>query len=224
MGDSMTGRTGAAPPPARTQTAAARSERARARPREILDAARDVFARKGFEATRMDEVATAAGVTKPAVYRYFPGKDRLIAALLEEDLAIPFRQISAWTEAYTGPIEGLIEGFADRVGDMQSRGLTRGYLILALDESGRRPEIAAFIRDQILAPGMMVLARAFFLAMERGELSKGHDPAFMARMFFAPFLQSSLGAVGYALPVGDDVEQARYRRFHTAAFLQAFRA
>jgi AcrR family transcriptional regulator len=204
----MTGRPLAVSSPARPQT----------------DAARDIFARKGFEATRMDEVATAAGVTKPAVYRYFPGKDRLIEALLEEDLAIPFRRISAWIDAHDGPIADLVYGFAEQVGELQSRGLTRGYLILALDESGRRPEIAAFIRDQILAPGLMVLARAFFEAMERGELSKGHDPALMARMFFAPFLQTSLGSVGYALPIGDATEQTRYRRFHTAAFLQAFRA
>ncbi|MBI5939084.1 MAG: helix-turn-helix transcriptional regulator [Caulobacterales bacterium] len=205
------------------QTAAARRERARARPAEILDAARDLFSRKGFEAARMDEVAAAAGVTKPAVYRYFPGKDRLIEALLEEDLAVPWRRLAAWIEAHEGPIEAMVEGFADRVTQMQSRGLTRGYLILALDESGRRPEIAAFIREQILAPGLMVLARAFYQAAERGELARGHDPAFMARMFFAPFLQASLGSVGYALPVGDEAEQARYRQFHTQAFLRAFR-
>ena len=209
---------------AHRQTAAARRERARARPAEILDAARDLFSRKGFEAARMDEVAAAAGVTKPAVYRYFPGKDRLIEALMEEDLAIPWRRLAAWIEAHEGPIEAMVEGFAERVTQMQSRGLTRGYLILALDESGRRPEIAAFIREQILAPGLMVLARAFYQAVERGELAAGHDPAFMARMFFAPFLQSSLGSVGYALPVGDEAEQARYRQFHTQAFLRAFKA
>lgn len=220
----MTARPASLTAPADRQTAAARRERARARPAEILDAARDLFSRKGFEAARMDEVAAAAGVTKPAVYRYFPGKDRLIEALLEEDLAIPWRRLAAWIEAHDGPIEAMIEGFAERVGEMQSRGLTRGYLILALDESGRRPEIAAFIRDQILAPGLMVLAKALHQAAERGELAKGHDPALMARMFFAPFLQTSLGAVGYALPVGDEAEQARYRRFHTAAFLRAFRA
>ena len=220
----MTGRTVVASALPAQQTAVARRERARARPREILDAARDIFSRKGFEATRMDEVAAAAGVTKPAVYRYFPGKDRLIEALLEEDLAIPWRRLAAWIEAYDGSIEAMIEGFAERVGEMQSRGLTRGYLILALDESGRRPEIAAFLREQILAPGLMVLAKAFHQAMERGELAAGHDPAFMARMFFAPFLQTSLGTVGYALPVGDEAEQARYRRFHTRAFLRAFRA
>lgn len=220
----MTPRPPPAAAPARRLTAAARRERARARPAEILDAARDLFSRKGFEAARMDEVAAAAGVTKPAVYRYFPGKDRLIEALLEEDLAIPFRRLATWIEAHEGPVETLVDGFAERVGALQSGGLTRGYLILALDESGRRPEIAAFIRDQILAPGLLVLAKAFHQAMARGELAAGHDPAFMARMFFAPFLQTALGSVGYALPVGDEEEQARYRRLHTQAFLRAFRA
>lgn len=220
----MTASPASSPAAAARQTAAARRERARARPAEILDAARDLFSRKGFEAARMDEVAAAAGVTKPAVYRYFPGKDRLIEALLEEDLAIPWRNLAAWIEAHDGPVDAMIEDFADRIGAMQSRGLTRGYLILALDESGRRPDIAAFIREQILAPGLMVLARAFHQAIERGELAAGHDPAFMARMFFAPFLQSSLGSVGYALPVGDETEQARYRQFHTQAFLRAFKA
>ena len=207
---------------ARRLTAAARRERARARPREILDAARDLFSRKGFEAARMDEVAAAAGVTKPAVYRYFPGKDRLIEALLEEDLAIPFRTLAVWVEAHPGPIGEIVEGFSDRVAGMQHGGLTRAYLMLALDEAGRRPEIADFIRNQVLAPGLIVLAKAFYLAMERGELAPGNDPAFMARTFFAPFLQTSLGTVGYALPVGDEAERERYRHFHTAAFLRAF--
>ena len=171
----------------------------------------------------MDEVAAAAGVTKPAVYRYFSGKDRLIEALLEEDLAVPFRRLAVWVEAHRGPVEDLVDGFAERVGELQANGLTRGYLMLALDEAGRRPEIAAFIRDQILAPGMAVLGQAFYRAMDRGELAAGHDPLFLARLFFAPFLQTSLGTVGYALPVGDAAERERYRVFHTAAFLRAFR-
>jgi hypothetical protein len=58
--------------------------------------------------------------------------------------------------------------------------------------------------------------------MDRGELAAGHDPEFIARLFFAPFLQATLGTVGYALPVGDEAEIERYRRFHVAAFLRAF--
>lgn len=199
-----------------------RGERARARPREILDAARDLFSRKGFEAARMDEVAAAVGVTKPAVYRYFPGKDRLIEALLEEDLAVPGRALNAWVADHPGPITDMIEGFSQRLAATQGHGLARGYLLLAMDESGRRPEIAAFIRREILEPGLKALGGAFQRAMDRGELAAGHDPAFIARLFFAPFLQATLGTVGYALPVGDEAEIERYRRFHVAAFLRAF--
>lgn len=203
---------------------ATRTERARARPREILDAARDLFARKGFEAARMDEVATAVGLTKPAVYRYFPGKDRLIEALLEEDLAAPSRAVNAWIVAHEGSAIELLEGFAQRVGDLQGGGLARGYLMLAMDEAGRRPEIAAFIRDQVLAPGLLALAAAFEKLMARGELANGHDAQLMARLFFAPFLQATLGTAGYALPVGDAEARARYRAFHVAAFMRAFAA
>lgn len=199
-----------------------RSERARARPREILDAARALFAKKGFEAARMDEVAAAIGVTKPAVYRYFPGKDRLIEALLEEDLAAPSRALYAWMDGYDGPIADLIEGFSQRMTTIQGHGLARGYLLLALDEAGRRPEIAAFMRREILAPGLIAIARAFQKAMDKGELASGHDPALVARLFFAPFLQATMGTVGYALPVGDEADRERYRQFHVAAFLRAF--
>lgn len=199
-----------------------RNERARARPREILDAARELFALRGFEATRMDEVAAAVGVTKPAVYRYFPGKDRLIEALMEEDLAVPSRAVNAWVAGHDGSAAELLNGFGEMMGRMQAGGLARGYLVLALDEAGRRPQIAAFIRDHVLAPGLEALAVAFERLMARGELASGHDPQLMARLFFAPFLQATLGEAGYALPVGDAEARARYRAFHVAAFLRAF--
>lgn len=207
-----------------TRAPGPRGDRARARPREILDAARDLFSRKGFEATRMDEVAAAVGLTKPAVYRYFPGKDRLIEALLEQDLAVPGRALDAWVAGHPGPIGDMIEGFSQRLAATQSDGLARGYLLLAMDESGRRPEIAGFIRREILEPGLTALGGAFQRAMDRGEFAVGHDPEFIARLFFAPFLQATLGTVGYALPVGDEAEIERYRRFHVAAFLRAFSA
>lgn len=224
MGESVSGPPASKSASSRRQTAADRSERARARPREILDAAREVFSRKGFEATRMDEVAAAAGVTKPAVYRYFSGKERLIEALLEEDLAIPFRRLSDWVDSHPGSVAEIVEGFSEQVAVLQTGGLMRSYLLLALDGAGRYPEIADFIRFRVLAPGLVVLAKAFHQAMERGELAPGHDPSFMARSFFAPFLQTALGSIGYALPVGDEAERDRYRAFHTAAFLRAFEA
>jgi AcrR family transcriptional regulator len=49
----------------------------------ILDAATEAFGRQGFEATRMDDVAKAAGVAKGLVYKHFPSKDALFEALVD---------------------------------------------------------------------------------------------------------------------------------------------
>jgi AcrR family transcriptional regulator len=54
------------------------------RRRQLLDIAGPVFAVRGFAATTMDEVAAAAGVTKPVLYQHFPSKRALFAELLED--------------------------------------------------------------------------------------------------------------------------------------------
>lgn len=48
------------------------------RPAEIMQAALEVFAEKGYGALRLDDVAARAGVTKPLIYHYFEGKEDLI--------------------------------------------------------------------------------------------------------------------------------------------------
>jgi AcrR family transcriptional regulator len=60
-------------------------KKARTRAR-LLEAAATVFARRGFAAASLDEVAEEAGLTKGAVYSNFDSKDDLIVALLEERL------------------------------------------------------------------------------------------------------------------------------------------
>jgi AcrR family transcriptional regulator len=51
---------------------------------QLLDVARELFAARGFHATSMDEVAEAAGVTKPVLYQHFPSKRALYRELLED--------------------------------------------------------------------------------------------------------------------------------------------
>jgi AcrR family transcriptional regulator len=51
---------------------------------QLLDVARELFAAGGFHATSMDDVAEAAGVTKPVLYQHFPSKRALYRELLED--------------------------------------------------------------------------------------------------------------------------------------------
>jgi AcrR family transcriptional regulator len=67
---------------------AAESSRAARLPRDqrraqLLDAANDVFTSKGYHAAAMDDIAEAAGVSKPVLYQHFPSKLDLYLALLD---------------------------------------------------------------------------------------------------------------------------------------------
>lgn len=62
-------------------------------PRALLDAAFSVFSRKGYRATRLEEVAEAAGMTKGAIYYYFSGKEDLLRQAVEKRHRAIFREI-----------------------------------------------------------------------------------------------------------------------------------
>ena len=54
------------------------------RRQQLFEVARERFAHQGFHATSMDEIAEAAGVTKPVLYQHFPSKRALYIEILEE--------------------------------------------------------------------------------------------------------------------------------------------
>jgi AcrR family transcriptional regulator len=62
---------------------------------QLLDVARELFAAGGFHATSMDDVAEAAGVTKPVLYQHFPSKRALYRELLEDVGARLMSEITA---------------------------------------------------------------------------------------------------------------------------------
>jgi AcrR family transcriptional regulator len=73
----------------RTRTARAEGRDGRA---ALLEAAAEVFARRGYRDARLDEIAERAGYSKGAIYFHFSGKDDLFFALLEERIDRPLRE------------------------------------------------------------------------------------------------------------------------------------
>jgi AcrR family transcriptional regulator len=82
------------------------------RRRQLLDVACSVFATNGFHATSMDDVASAAGVTKPVLYQHFPSKRALFIELLENVGHELLRLLAEATEAATTGRERVEAGFA----------------------------------------------------------------------------------------------------------------
>ena len=84
---------------------------AAARRQQLLDVARDVFAERGFHATSMDDIAEAAGVTKPVLYQHFVNKRALYTELLEDVGVRLVEEITAATSAVGSGREQVARGF-----------------------------------------------------------------------------------------------------------------
>jgi AcrR family transcriptional regulator len=81
------------------------------RRRQLLDVAVDVFAERGFHSTSMDEVAEAAGVTKPVLYQHFDSKRELFLELLEDVGGYLVSAVTAAVGGASGPREQVEAGF-----------------------------------------------------------------------------------------------------------------
>ena len=77
------------------------------RTRSLLEATRTVLAAGGFDAVTMERVSAEAGLTKGAVYLYFPSKDHLILAAVEELFSEMLRRIEAEADVEAPPWERL---------------------------------------------------------------------------------------------------------------------
>lgn len=92
------------------ETAGARLPAARRR-RQLFDVALETFARRGFNATSMDDVAEAAGVTKPVLYQHWRSKRALYLELLHDVGAELLRSLVDATVEARGPRERVEAGF-----------------------------------------------------------------------------------------------------------------
>src|SRR5574343_1390433 len=85
-----------------------RERRKEARPGELLDAALDLFVEKGFAATRSEEVAAGAGVSKGTLFLYFPSKEELFKAVVRETIAGRFAEWNEEFERFEGDSVELV--------------------------------------------------------------------------------------------------------------------
>jgi AcrR family transcriptional regulator len=74
---------------------------------QILEAAIQVFSRKGFDQARMDDLVAEAGLSKGALYWYFKSKDEIILALIERVFQQDLQQLEALTSSRVSAVEGI---------------------------------------------------------------------------------------------------------------------
>lgn len=148
---------------------AKRERRKEARPGELIQAALELFVEKGFAATRSEEVAARAGVSKGTLFLYFQSKEDLLKAVITESLAGRFTEWNEEFEAFEGSTADMLryctQVWWERVGATPVSGLTK----LMLSEGNNFPELAAFYQREVVAPGHALMRRILRRGIDRGE-------------------------------------------------------
>jgi AcrR family transcriptional regulator len=141
--------------------------------RRVLDAAALCFTRSGFHGTSMQEICAQAGMSPGALYRYFPSKDAIIVAIVEEERAMRASFVEM-LETAPSFIEGLTRmGHAVFSGETEMVCLKLGPEIFA--EAARNAALKPTF-DAVEDEMNQAIRRCFLAAQARGEIDASIDP------------------------------------------------
>ena len=192
---------------------ASRSRRKQARPGELIDAALDLFAEKGFALTRVDEVAARAGVSKGTLFLYFASKEELFKAVVRETITGRFAEWDVELESFAGNTCELLhycfQSWWERVGSTKASSLAK----LMLGEAHNFPELALFYRQEVIEPGHALIRRILQRGMDRGEF-RPLDLDQAVYLVLAPlmFLMLAQPTMSLCIPDSERFDTAQYIR------------
>lgn len=181
-----------------TAAATPRQRRKETRPQELLDAALALFVEKGFAATRAEEVAHAAGVSKGTLYLYYPSKEELFKAVVRQNLTSLIAEGMETLAQHQGSSSELLVMLMDtwweRVGNTAAAGIHK----IVLSEVRNFPELADFYTAEVIQPADLLFSTAVQRGIDSGEFRPVpvHEVAhaLMAPIIFLALHRHSFGA------------------------------
>lgn len=165
--------------------------RKEARPDELLDAALSLFLEKGFAGTRVEDIATRAGVSKGAVYLYFPSKEAMAEALVDRALGGMAEEAVTALRTHDGDPRPAIRKLAEIVKARLSRPEITAVPKFILHEANSQPQLAQMYADRVLRRVLPELIGLFERAMAAGHIRR-LDPEMLVRSLMGPVLMHLL--------------------------------
>ncbi|WP_245454085.1 TetR/AcrR family transcriptional regulator [Aquabacter cavernae] len=174
--------------PRRARPAKDEAERAERRA-QILAAALDAFAREGYGATRLEDVARAAGVAKGTLYLYFPHKQALFEAIVKERISPVLLDVGALLAQFPGDTRALCTLMAEMLISRIIEGPGQAILRLMIAEGPRFPDLAAFHHGEVVSRGLDLVRAVMARGLARGDITSDAAVRF-PQLVFAPAMTS----------------------------------
>lgn len=161
-----------------------------ARPQELLAAAIDLFVERGFAATRLEDVARRAGVSKGTLYLYYANKEELFKAVVRESI-VPFigdaeSSVAGFDGHSADLLREVILTWWRRIGSTKASGISK--LIMA--EADNFPELARFYQEEVINRGTRMISSMLERGVTRGEFRDVNIPQ-VTQVLLAPMLMLS---------------------------------
>ena len=197
--------------------------RAEARPDEVLDAALALFLEKGFAATKVEDVAKRAGLSKGSVYLYFPSKDALLEAIVQRALApladSALEQLAKGAGDPRGVLSMVIGRLVEAMRDPQRVAIPK----LVLREASQFPQIAEMYNRQVLDRAIPAVTALLQRGMDQGYL-RPLDAELTVRSIVGPILVHLLLAEVFAIMPKDGLALERFVQNHLAILFDGLSA
>ncbi len=193
------------------------------RPKELTDAALALFLARGYAATRMEDIAHEAGVTKGTVYLYFEGKEEVFRALVRDLTAPALAAMATAASAADLPARDVLRTFINVAGTALTATNMRFLPRLLIGEAARFPELVGWYRDEIISRGLGYMTRVLERGMDEGAFRR-QDPELTARLVIAPVLFNAIWQTVFARKGDPPDETRKILALHAETILQGLAA
>jgi AcrR family transcriptional regulator len=199
------------------------ARRKQARPGELLDAALELFVERGFAATRLEDIAARAGVSKATLYLYYRDKEDLLKAVVRGGILPALAHAEDRLAHFRGDSGELLRAIVQGVGGEVGGTLLSGIPKLILAESGNFPDIARFYYEEVIQRGIGLISSVLERGVRRGEF-RPLDVSPTARALIGPLLLMMLWRHSFQrferVPLAPD----RYMESYLSTALDGLRA
>ena len=190
-----------------------RKRRKEARPSELTAAALGLFVEKGFAATRLEEVAQRAGVSKGTLYLYFDSKEALFKAVIQEGIVPALvegeARLTRHAETSFELLEDILGIIWARIGETAYAGIPK----LIVGEAGNFPEVVQFYYENVIRRGRALVGAALERGMASGEF-RDMDIETTIEVVIAPVLMLLIWRFSMASCMGKVIDPREYMAIH----------
>lgn len=204
--------------PSRRRTKPRWQRRKDARPEEIVSAALEEFVERGFAATRLEDVARRAGVTKGTIYLYFDGKAALFKAMIRQllvpHIALGEQLLAEHRGSATELLCDLLRKWWELIGQTKAAGIPK----LMIAEAGNFPELARFYHQEVVQRGSRLIGQVLERGIAAGEFRRVDVPS-AVRLAWAPLILAVVLQHSLMKCIDETFNLERYLNLHAETFL-----